>query len=231
MNVVLVHGAWCDGSMWQAVIALLQDDGHRVVAVQLPLTGLADDIAWTRREIAAFDGPVTLVGHSYGGAVISGAAQQNTQVTGLVLVAAYAPDESETIAVLSERGANTRGRGAIRFAEDGWSDLDPDLFREALAADVPEPTTRVLAAVQKPTHGACFSSPSGRGAWHDLPCAYVLSVDDRILDPGLQHWFAERTNATVTELRSSHLSPISHPGDVAAAIGRMLPAGTSSEPI
>ncbi|MFJ5035889.1 alpha/beta fold hydrolase [Streptomyces sp. NPDC088560] len=219
-NVVLVHGAWSDGSIWQAVIAALQDEGHRVLAIQLPLTSLEQDIAWTRRQIATFDGPVTLVGHSYGGVVISGAAHQNDRVTALVFVAAYAPDESETIRMLSDRGAATRGRDAIRFSDDGWSIVDPDLFGDALGADIPAATTRVLAALQKPTHGACFSSPSARGAWHDLPCTYVLSVDDQILDPGLQRWFAERTNATVTELRSSHLSPVSHPEDVAAAIVR-----------
>ncbi|MCK7625254.1 alpha/beta hydrolase [Streptomyces sp. RS10V-4] len=217
-NVVLVHGAWSDGSVWQAVIATLQDEGHRVLAIQLPLTSLEEDIAWTRRQIATFDGPVTLVGHSYGGMVISGAAHHNARVTALVFVAAYAPDESETLRMLSGRGTATRGRDAIRFSNDGWSTLDPDLFRDALGADVPATTTRVLAALQKPTHSACFSTPSGRGAWRDLPCAYVLSTDDQILDPGLQRWFAERTNATVTALRSSHLSPVSHPQEVAAAI-------------
>lgn len=229
-NVVLVHGAWSDGTSWQAVIAALQDDGHRVRAVQLPLTSLNDDIAWTRRAIATLDGPVTLVGHSYGGAVISGAARENAQVTALVFVAAYVPDESETISALTERGARTPGAGAIRFADDGWTTLDPDLFGEALGADIPAATTRVLAAVQKPTHGACFSSPASRGAWHDLPCAYVLSMDDQILDPGLQRWFADRTSATVTELPSSHLSPVSHPADVAAAIHSMLPVDAVETP-
>ncbi|MEU6370278.1 alpha/beta hydrolase [Streptomyces sp. NPDC046931] len=226
-NVVLVHGAWSDGSIWQAVIAALQDEGHHVLAVQLPLTSLAEDIAWTRRRIAAFDEPVTLVGHSYGGMVISGAAHGNSQVSALVFVAAYVPDESESLRMLTARGATAKGRSAIRFAADGWSTLDPGLFGDALAADVPATTTRVLAAVQKPTHPACFSSPSGRGAWRDLPCAYVVSADDQILDPGLQRWLAQRANATVTELRSSHLSPVSQPANVAAAISGMLNAGTS----
>lgn len=230
-NIVLVHGAWGDGSIWQAVIAALQDEGHRVMAVQLPLTSLEEDIAWTRRRIAAFDEPVTLVGHSYGGMVISGAAHHNPKVAALVYVAAYAPDESETLRALTERGATVRGRDAIRFGEDGWSTLDPDLFGDALAADVPAATARVLAAVHRPTHSACLSSPSGRGAWHDLPCAYVLSTDDQMLDPGLQHWFAERTNAVVTEIPASHFSMVSRPDDVAAAISRMLPGGTSPEPV
>ncbi|GAA5171224.1 alpha/beta hydrolase [Amycolatopsis dongchuanensis] len=217
-NVVLVHGAWSDGSVWQEVVAALQDDGHRVLAVQLPLTSLADDVAWTRRAIATFDGPVILAGHSYGGTVISAAARENTQVRALVFVAGYAPDEGETIPALSERGAPTPGQKAIRFDDDGWSTLDPGLFGDALGADLPTRTTRALAASQKPTHGACFSAPAERGAWHDLPCAYILSTDDRILDPGLQRWFADRTEARVTELPTSHLSPVSRPREVAAAI-------------
>lgn len=221
-NVVLVHGAWSDGSSWWSIITALHDEGHRVLAVQLPLTSLEDDIAWARREIATFDGPVTLVGHSYGGAVISGAARHNAQVTALVFVAAYAPDTSETIAMLSGRGAPARGREAIRFHGDGWSTLDPDLFADALAADVPETTIRVLTAMRRPTHSACFATPAGRGAWHDLPCTYILSTHDQILAPGLQRWFAERANAALTELHSSHLSPVAHPTEVAAAIGEAL---------
>ncbi|MFC9435633.1 alpha/beta fold hydrolase [Nocardia sp. NPDC057030] len=220
-NVVLVHGAWSDGSLWQEVVAVLDEQGHRVRAVQLPLTSLIDDIAWTRREISSFDGPVTLVGHSYGGMVVSGAAEHNEQVDALVFVAAYAPEEGETVSSLSGRGAKMPGGEAIRFAEDGWSIIDPAEFADVLAADVPAAKRRALAATQKPTHGACFSQPAGPSGWRDLPCAYLLSLEDRIFDPGLQRWFAERTNATLTELHSSHMSPIAHPEDVAAAIGKM----------
>ncbi|WP_338773335.1 alpha/beta hydrolase [Nocardia vulneris] len=223
-NVLLVHGAWSDGSLWQEVIAALDDQGHRGRAVQLPLTSLTDDIAWTRREISTFYGPVTLVGHSYGGMVISGAAERNEQVDALVFVAAYAPEQGETVASLSDRGVKMPGGEAIRFAEDGWSTIDSGMFIEVLAADVSAAKGRVLIATQQPTHGACFAQPSGPGAWRDLPCTYVLSLDDQILDPGLQRWFAERANATLTELRSSHLSPVAHPEEVAAAIGKTLNA-------
>ena len=217
-TVVLVHGAWSDGSIWQGVIGALQDDRRRVLAVQLPLTSLEEDIACTRWQLAAIDGPVTLVGHSSGGMVISGAAHQNDRVTSLVFVAAYVPDESESLLTLTDRGATMPGASAIRFGDDGRSTIDPALYHDALAADVPARTARVMAAVQKPTHGACFTTPSGRAAWHDLPCGYVLSADDHILDPELQRWFARRARATVTELRSSHLSPVSRPDEVAAAI-------------
>ncbi|WNE94244.1 alpha/beta hydrolase [Streptomyces luomodiensis] len=222
-NVVLVHGAWSDGSIWQEVIGDLHDSGHRALAVQLPMSSLADDIAWTRRHIDALDGPVTVVGHSYGGTVISGAALEHPRVGSLVFVAGYAPDEGETIPMLSDKGAEMPGRAAIRFGPDGWSTVDPEMFGDALAHDLPPRLARTLAAVQKPTHGACLTAPALPGAWHDLPCGYVLSTQDRILDPGLQRWFALRAGAVVTELPSSHLSPLSHHEAVATAIASMLP--------
>jgi pimeloyl-ACP methyl ester carboxylesterase len=221
-NVVLVHGAWCDGSSWQDVIGPLQSAGHQVLAVQNPLTSLADDIAWTRRQIATMDGPVALVGHSYGGAVISGAALDNGQVAGLVFVAAYAPDDGETVLGLGERFAATSGGAAIRATDDGWLTLDRALFHEAFAADVPAARAAILAAVQKPTHGACFATPAGRAAWHSLPCAYLRSTDDHMINPDLQAWMAERMKATTTNLTSSHASPVSHGADVAAAILAIL---------
>lgn len=221
-NVVLVHGAWCDGSSWQEVIRPLQASGHRVLAVQNPLTSLAEDIAWTRRAIATLDGPVALVGHSYGGAVIAGAALGNEQVAGLVFVAAYAPDESETVLSLGERFPATTGGAAIHATEDGWLTLDPGLFHEAFAADVPAGQAAVLAAVQKPTHGACFASPAGQGGWHDRPSAYVRSTQDHMINPDLQRWLAERMGASLTDLESSHASPVSHGAEVASVIESVL---------
>ncbi len=216
-DIVLVHGAWGDAGIWQAVSTELRDQGHRMLAAELPLTSLADDIDHTRREISAIGGPVTLVGHSYAGAVISGAAEPGTQVETLVFVAAYAPDAGETTAALN-RDNTAVGRTAIRFSSDGWSSIDHDLFAAALAADVPPTTAQVLATTQKSTHSSCFTTPAGRGAWHDITCAYLISSEDRILDPASQRWFANRTNAATTELRSSHLSPVSHPHEVATAI-------------
>lgn len=222
-TVVLVHGAWSDGSVWAEVIAVLHRTGHVAHAVQLPATSLADDIAWTRRELDRIDGPVTLVGHSSGGMVISGAAHGRGQVDSLVFVAGYVPDEGDSLVTLNDRGTPMPGGRAIRFDEDGWSTIDPDLFHDVLAADVPARTARVLAATQKPTHGTCFTAPAGRPAWRTLPTAYVRSTADRILDPALQRQMAVRAGAVLTDLPASHLTPVSHPGEVAAAIRAALP--------
>lgn len=217
-NIVLVHGAWCDGSSWASVIAPLQRSGHRVVAVQNPLTSLAEDIAVTRRAIASLEGPVGLVGHSYGGAVIAGAAKDNPQVAGLIFVAAYAPAAGESVLALGEMYPASPGSAAIRATDDGWLTIDPEQFGSVFAADVDAVQAAVLAAVQKPTHGACFGSPAGRPAWEDLPCAYVLSEQDKMINPDLQGWLAERMNAAVTRIASSHASPISHGREVASVI-------------
>ena len=223
-NVVLVHGAWCDGSSWQGVIAPLQAAGHRVLAVQNPLTSLDDDVAWTRRQIATLDGPVALVGHSYGGAVISGAALGNPQVAALVFVAAYAPDDGETVLALGERFSPTSGGAAIRATEDGWLTLDPAAFHAAFAADATPEQAAVLAAVQKPTHGACFASPAGKGAWHDVPSVYLRSLQDNMIKPELQLWLAERMGARRVDLAASHASPVTHADEVAAAVASLLEA-------
>lgn len=217
-HVVLVHGAWSDGSIWQDVIRGLQDRGHDALAVQLPMTSLADDIEWTRRHLRMLDPPVTLVGHSYGGMVTSAAATGDSPVRSLVFVAAYAPDQSESVVTLSGQGAAMPGRDAIRFGEDGWTTVDPARFHDALGYDLPLNTTNMLAAVQKPTHVDCLVAPAGLAAWQELPCSYVVSTHDNILDPALQRWFADRANADVTQLPSGHLSLISHAHQVAVVI-------------
>jgi pimeloyl-ACP methyl ester carboxylesterase len=165
---------------------------------------------------------VALVGHSYGGAVISGASADNPQVAGLVLVAAYAPDEGETVLALGERFEPTDGAAAIRAADDGWLTLDTTMFPAVFAGDVDPAEAAVLAAVQKPTHGACFGSPAGPAGWHSLPTAYVRSVNDQMINPMLQSWFAERAGAAVTDLESSHASPVSHGAEVADVIAEVL---------
>ncbi|WP_037361609.1 alpha/beta fold hydrolase [Amycolatopsis orientalis] len=224
-EIVLVHGAWSDGSAWLEVIPALHRQGHRVRAAHLPMTSLADDIAEVRREIATFAGPVTLAGHSYGGSVISGAAKGNPQVNALAYFAAYVPDEGETVGSLNAPFPDAPGRAAMVFREDGWSSLDPNRFHDAFAADVAPERAAALAAVQRRARAACFATPAGPGAWRDLPTAYAVSTEDRILHPDLQRWLAERAGADCVELAASHYSLLSQPEAVATVIDKVSARG------
>ncbi len=218
-NVVLVHGAWCDGSSWSGVIPFLQDAGCRVIAVQLPLNGLAGDVAITQQALASLQSPTILVGHSYGGAVISGAGTGATNVVGLVYVAAYAPAEGETILDINGRFASTAGVNFIRPAYgEGKLWIDPDAFPGVFVPDVDPAQGKVLAAVQNPITGATFADKATAPAWQNLPSWYIVSAQDQIINPDAERWMAERIGATTSTLQSSHASPVSHPGDVAAVI-------------
>ncbi|ATY09908.1 alpha/beta hydrolase [Amycolatopsis sp. AA4] len=220
-EIVLVHGSWADGSVWLDVLEALHRQGHQARAVHLPMTSLADDIAEVRREIAAFSGPVVLAAHSYGGAVISGAAKDNPRVNALAYFAAYVPDEGETVPSLNERFPDSPGDDAMVFHEDGWSSLAPDRFHYALAADLTPERAAALAAVQRRARAECFLAPAGPGAWRDLPTAYAVSTEDRILNPDLQRWFAERAGADCVELAASHYSLLSQPEAVATVIDKV----------
>jgi len=217
MNVVLVHGAWADGSSWSGVIKMLQARGHRAVAVQLPMTSLEADVDSTRRAIVKA-GASVVVGHSYGGLVMSVAATDTPTVRALVFVAAYAPMPGESIASISHTAAEMPGGQAIIYGDDGWTSVDIDRYGAALGADLPTPTQQLLAAVQGPTHVSCLITPATDIAWKSLSCHYVVSTDDKILDPALQYQFAHRTAARVTEVAGSHLALLSHPKAVADAI-------------
>jgi pimeloyl-ACP methyl ester carboxylesterase len=217
MDVVLVHGAWADGSSWSGVIEALQARGHRASAVQLPMTSLEADIEATRRAIVNARASV-VVGHSYGGFVMSAATVGAPTVRALVFVAAYAPKRGESIASISHAAAEMPGGNAIVYGDDGWTSVDVDRYGPALGADLPASTQRILAAVQGPTHVSCLITPVTDIAWESLPCHYVVSVNDQILDPALQQEFAHRTGARVTEIAGSHLALLSHPKVVTDAI-------------
>lgn len=217
-SIVLVHGAWGDGSHWSKLIPVLHAKGYRVSAVQNPLTSLADDTERTRRLVQMQEGPVLLVGHSYGGAVISGAGSA-PQVVGLVYVAAFAPDEGEAVGALLGRDEQPAGAKAIRPDPHGFLWLDRKLFKESFCQDLGDDAALIMAAAQKPTAVRCFEETAGAPAWKQLPSWYQVSLEDHMIPPQTQQWMAQRIGAKKTvELASSHASLAAYPHELAALI-------------
>ena len=217
-NVVLVHGAWADGSSWSKIIPLLEAKGLHVVAVQNPLTSLADDVAATKRMIDSQDGPVLLVGHSYGGSVITEAGN-NPKVAGLVYVAAFAPDAGESAASLGKKYEPTPGGAEIRPIEDGFLVLTAKGVQEDFAQDL-SPSERDLAyATQGPTAGAgALAAPVTTAAWKTKPNWFIVASNDRMIAPQQEKETAKRMNAKTLILPSSHVPMLSKPEEVAAFI-------------
>jgi pimeloyl-ACP methyl ester carboxylesterase len=215
-NIVLVHGLWADGSSWSKVIPILQKAGHRVVAVQLPLHSLEEDVATVKRAVSLVGGPTILVGHSFGGFVITNAGYENGNVTGLVYVSAFAPDEGET--AVDFVPVSSLPPGLLIPDSGGFAYLNPEMFHEAFVQDVNREEAEILADVQKPAHQSLFTEPSGPPAWKQLPTWFEVSEGDRIIPPDAQRKFAERMNATTISLNSSHASPVSHPDEIARLI-------------
>jgi pimeloyl-ACP methyl ester carboxylesterase len=217
-RIVLVHGAFADATGWQRVIPLLERDGLEVTAVQNPLTSLAEDIATTRRVIDAEDRPMVVVGHSYGGAVISGAAAGREHVKALVYVAAFAPDVGESVGDLLGRFAPSAIGAAFVPDSAGFLSLDRAKFHDVFAKDVPEETARIMAATQKPIAGAIFSETASAAAWRSIPSWYLLATQDRSITPELQRFLATRMQAKTSEVESSHVPFVSRPEEVAKVV-------------
>ncbi|WP_338257115.1 alpha/beta hydrolase [Dictyobacter halimunensis] len=223
--MVLVHGAFVDASSWSGVTPILQQAGHHALAVQIPLTSLADDIDVTRQALASVSGPVVLVGHSYGGAVITGAGNASNVVS-LVYIAAHAPAEGESPAELSGRYPTTPGaQHFVSSYRQGFIWLDPPYFPPTFVADIDLAKAHVLAVSQKPIKPSCFTGKSGPAAWQRLPSWYAVSLYDQTIDPNLERWLARRMHATTIEIPSSHASPVSHPVDVAQLILQAVQVG------
>ena len=216
-TIVLVHGAFADGSSWLPVIRILERDGYPVIAVQNPLTSLADDVATTRRVIDAQSGPVVAVGHSYGGAVITGAAAGNAHVRALVYVAAFAPDAGEPIGAFGERYPTSLG-AALRPDAAGFLYIDRGRFHDLFAADLPEAETRLFAAAQKPVAASVFAASVPAAAWRTIPSWYVVARQDQAINPDLERFYALRAGAQTTEISASHVVFISHAREVAHVI-------------
>lgn len=213
-NVVLVHGAWADGSSWSKIIPLLKAKGLHAVAVQNPLNSIADDVASTNRTINAQDGPVLLVGHSYGGAVITEAGN-NPKVAGLVYVAAFAPDEGETLGGLAQRFPASPLFGEIQPIEDGYLLLTPKGVMEDFAQDLSPEEKSLILATQGATQGAILATPIKAAAWHSKPSWFVIASNDRAISPEQEISTAKRMGSKTLTLSSSHLPMLSHPEEVA----------------
>jgi len=216
MNIVLVHGTSIDGSSWSKVIGILQNAGHKVIAVQLPLHSLADDVATTKRAIDLIGGPVLLVGHSYGGFVITNAAYNNPNVKGLVYIAAFAPQEGQALGNFIDPAKLQKG--FVIIDKGGFVYINPNVFPQAVAPDADPAQAKVLAAAQKPYNQSILAEKSGPPAWKQLPTWYAISENDHLIPPAAQHMFAKQMNATTISLASSHASYISHPNEIGAFI-------------
>lgn len=222
-TIVLVHGAWADGTGWQAVIPLLEEDGYPVIAVQNPLISLANDVETTKRVIDAQTGPVIVVGHSYGGAVIGGAAAGNPNVKALVYIAAFALDVGEPGGALLAQYPTALGTALVPDAA-GFLYIDRAKFRSVFAGDVDRTTARVMAAAQKPVNSAIFGETLTAAAWKTIPSWYMVATDDKALSPDMERFLAKRMNATTVEIKSSHVPFISHPKDVVKLIEKAAKA-------
>ncbi|MEV6568348.1 alpha/beta fold hydrolase [Streptomyces kronopolitis] len=223
-DIVVVHGLWADGSSWSEVIPLLHAAGHRVHAVQLPLTSVEEDVACTRQTVDRLPGPVVLAGWSYGGAVLTNAAHGAPNVSALVYVAAFAPEKGECGNDILARFPSGVGE-AVQLDEQGRMWLDPARYRQVFAADLHASRAAMLASVQKPAAPACFSTPSGEPAWRTIPSWYLVAENDEALRPAAQRWMAERMGASVTSVAASHAVPLSRPERVADVIAAAAAAG------
>ena len=226
-NVVLVHGAWADGSSWAKIIPFLQAKGLHVVAVQNPLTSIADDVAATKRIIDAQDGPVLLVGHSYGGAVITEAGN-NDKVAGLVYVAAFAPDEGETLGGLAKGFPVTPAFGEIRPIADGYLLLTPKGVMEDFAQDLPDAEKKTMVSTQAATQGALLSTTIGKAAWHTKPSWFVIASNDRTIAPEQEISTAKRMSAKTLTLPTSHVAMLAAPKKVADFVAEAAASGGGS---
>ncbi|WP_243057478.1 alpha/beta fold hydrolase [Nocardioides sp. SR21] len=225
-TIVLVHGAFADSSGWQAVADKLTDRGFAVIAFSNPLRGPISDADYLRQFLTTIEGPVVLVGHSYGGAVITNAATGNENVKSLVYVAAYAPAEGESVAQANALGGGHTDvidhlvlrpfPGAAEGDADAY--IDPKWFHRLFAQDLPKKTTRFMAATQRPGALAALVSPSGPPAWEEIPSWYLVAKQDRIIPPEAERAMAKRAGATTVVIDSSHVAMMSHPGTVVSLI-------------
>ena len=216
-TVVLVHGAWADGSSWNEVIARLQAEGIPVVSVQNSLSSLADDVAAVHRAMELVDGPVVLVGHSWGGTVITQAGVAD-RVRALVYIAAFAPDRQQSTNALQASYPVPEYAALLRVDSAGYLHFPADALPHYFAQDLPAENAQVLAATQGPIRASAFADEVSQAAWHDLPSWYLVTGNDRMIAPALQREMAQRIGARTTEVAASHVPFASRPKETTAVI-------------
>ena len=214
LNIVLVHGAWADGSSWTAVVERLQADGYTVTAPQFPLTSLADNVARLRQVLARQHGPTLVAGHSYGGQIITALGTDAPNVVGLVYIAGFGLDEGESIGELLKQEPLTPAIAHLDIDKQGFAWLPEDDFVGHFAADVDRVKARVMFAVQQPLSVSALSEVMGVPAWKALPSWFMVADGDQTIPPNAERQFARRMGATTVEISSNHVAMVSHPDDV-----------------
>jgi pimeloyl-ACP methyl ester carboxylesterase len=228
-NVVLIHGAWADGSSWSAAIERLQADGYNVIAPQFPMSALASDVARLRQVLARQNGPTLVAGHSYGGQIMTALGTDAPNVVALIYVAAFGLDEGESLGALLSQGPVTAALAHLIIDNQGLAWLPKDDFVNHFAADVDPVKASVMYAVQQPLAWSALGDVMGVPSWKSLRSWYMVAQDDQAIPPDAERLFAKRMNATVVEVRSSHVPMVSHPEDVVNLIetaARALPVAT-----
>jgi len=227
-NIVLVHGAWADGSSWDAVIRRLQADGYHVTAPQFPMTDLAADVARLREVLAAQDGPTIVAGHSYGGQIMTALGTDAPNVAGLVYIAAFGIDEGESLGALLAQGPVTPALVHMVTDQQGFSWLSEDDFVNHFASDVDPVQAKAMHAVQQALAASAFGTEMSVPAWKSIPSWYLVAANDQAIPPDAERQFASRMGAVTIEIPSSHVAMVSHPDDVTQLIKNAadaVPAG------
>jgi pimeloyl-ACP methyl ester carboxylesterase len=217
-NIVLVHGAWADGSSWSGVIERLQADGYHVTAPQFPMGDLTDDVDRLRQVLAAQDGPTIVAGHSYGGQIMTALGTDAPNVAGLVYIAAFGIDQGESLGALLSQGPVTPALVHLVTDKQGYTWLSEDDFVHHFAADVDPVQAKVMYAVQQALAASAFGTEMGTPAWKSLPSWYLVATNDEAIPPDAERQFASRMGAVTVEVPSSHVAMVSHPGEVAQLI-------------
>ena len=213
-NIVLVHGAWANGSSWNAVIEHLQADGYSVTAPAFAMTRLADDVARLRQVLARQNGPTVVAGHSYGGQIISALGTDTPNIVGLVYIAAFGLDEGESIGALLAQGPPGPALAHLDVDQHGFAWIPEDDFINHFAADVNPVTAKVMFAVQQPLHWSALGEVMGVPAWKSLPSWFLIADGDQAIPPDAQRQFAPRMGATTVEVSTNHVAMVSHPDEV-----------------